>query len=497
MSSQRMSNADAAWLHMDRPTNLMVVNGVLWFDEPLDLDRVREVVRERLVERFPRFRQRVVEPRLGVGVPSWKDDADFDLDLHVHRLALPAPGDDAALQQLIGDLMVVPLDRSKPLWHMYVIEGYGAGSAILTRMHHCIADGIALTRVLLSLTDEQPEPGLVAARDEARGQGRADALVAPVRAGAHIAEAALHEGFELAAHPRAELPGLLGRVAANGQALAKLLLTGPDARTVFKGKLGVARRVSWTARIELDDVKTIGHATGTTVNDVLLAAVSGALHRYMAAHGDDVDEIRAMVPFNLRPLDQPLPRELGNRFGLVYLTLPVGVATPAERLAEVHRRMDGIKHSPEGVLSYAILGVLGSTPVPVEKRLIDVFAPKTTAVMTNVPGPRQPIYFAGSKVAGVLGWVPASGSIGMGVSIFSYDGGVTIGLQVDPRLVPDPGTIIASIGEELAALASGATARRKARGSGRPAPSASRPGRAAAPRSRPRAAEKRQAKAPE
>ena len=168
-----------------------------------------------------------------------------------------------------------------------------------------------------------------------------------------------------------------------------------------------------------------------------------------------------MVPFNLRPLDQPLPRELGNRFGLVYLTLPVGPATAAERLADVHERMDGIKHSPEGLLSYAILGVIGSTPVPVEQRLIDVFTPKTTAVMTNVPGPRQPIYFAGSKVSGILGWVPASGGIGMGVSIFSYDGGVTIGLQVDPRLVPDPETIIAAIGEELAALTPPRPRRRK------------------------------------
>lgn len=453
MSAQRMNNADAAWLHMDRPTNLMVVNALMWFDGPLDVERVRAIVRERLVGQFPRFRQRIADPPLGLGLPSWKDEPAFDLDLHVHRLALPAPGDDATLQELVGDLMVMPLDRSKPLWHMYVIEGYGAGTALLTRMHHCIADGIALTRVLLSLTDEQPDAGLGPPLQTTGGHGRAEALAAPVRTGVHVAEAALHEGFELAAHPRSELPGLLGRVVGDGRALAKLLLTGPDAKSVFRGELGVARRVRWTERIPLDDVKAIGHATHTTVNDVLLAAVSGALHRYLAAHGDEVEEIRAMVPFNLRPLDVPLPRELGNRFGLVYLALPVGPATPAERLADVHRRMDGIKHSPEGAMSYLILGILGSTPVPIEQRLIDVFAPKTTAVMTNVPGPRQPIYFAGSKVAGILGWVPASGSIGVGLSIFSYDGGVRIGLQVDAGLVPDPETIIAAIGEELAALA--------------------------------------------
>jgi diacylglycerol O-acyltransferase / wax synthase len=341
--------------------------------------------------------------------------------------------------------MVAPLDRSKPLWDMYLIEGYGEGTAIVSRMHHCIADGIALTRVLLSLTDEQPDAGVATDERPANGHGSLGAV-------AHFADAALHEGLTVAAHPRSALPGLVDRAITDVRTLGKLLLTGNDAKTVFKGDLGVARRVAWTERIALDEVKAIGHATGTTVNDVLLAAVSGALHRYLAEHGDTATEIRAMVPFNLRPLDQPLPRELGNRFGLVYLTLPVGEAAPAERLADVHQRMDRIKHTPEGLLSYAILGIIGTTPVQVERRLIDVFAPKTTAVMTNVPGPRRPIYFAGTRVGGILGWVPASGSIGMGVCIFSYDGGVTIGLQVDPRLVPDPETIVAAIGEELAAL---------------------------------------------
>ena len=448
MSAHRMSNADAAWLHMDRPTNLMVVNALLWFDEPLDLDRARAVVRERLVERFPRFRQRVAEPRLGIGVPSWEDDPSFDLDLHIHRVALPAPGDKAALQELVAGLMVVPLDRSKPLWDMYVIDDYGEGTAVLTRMHHCIADGIALARVLLSLTDAQPDAGL-APRVPERTGGPLSAMTGPAL---HAAGAALHESVELVAHPRPEMSRLLGRAVADGRALAKLLFTGADAPSALRGRLGVARRVAWTEPVSLADVKAVGHATGTTVNDLLLTAMTGALHRYLDDRDSVVEEIRAMVPFNLRPLDEPLPRDLGNRFGLVYLPLPVGIADPGERLREVHRRMDEIKHSPEGQLSYAILGLIGTTPVPVEQRLIEVFTPKTTAVMTNVPGPCEPVYFAGSRVAGVLGWVPAGGEIGMGVSIFSYAGEVTIGLQVDAGLVPDPETIVDAIGEELAAL---------------------------------------------
>ena len=447
-----MNNADAAWLHMDRPTNLMVVNSVLWFDERVDLARVKKILQARLVDRFPRFSQRIAEPRLGIGVPSWEDDPNFDLDRHVHHIALPAPGDKAALEALVSDLMVTPLDRSKPLWDIYLVDGYDGGMALFSRMHHCIADGIALSRLLLSLTDAEPDAGIAPADGRAVERGLLESIAAPVRAGMHIAEAGLHEGIEILGSPTSELTSLAKSGSAEARTLAKLLLTGSDTKTVFSGELGVARKVTWSERIALQQIKGIGHATGTTVNDVLVASLTGALHGYLKGRKSVVPEIRAMVPFNLRPLDKPLPRELGNRFGLVYLTLPVGIVDPMERLLEVHRRMDAIKHSPEGVLSYGILGVLGLTPPQIEQRLLDVFAKKTTAVMTNVPGPREPLYFAGAKLAGVIGWVPAAGTIGMGMSIFSYNGGVTVGFQVDPGLVSDPETIITAYQRQISQL---------------------------------------------
>ena len=451
MSAQRMSNADAAWLHMDRPTNLMVVNALLWFEEPVDAGRVREILRSRLVEPFPRFRQMVMEPRLGVGVPSWQDDRRFDLDRHVHHLAVPAPGDKRALEALVSDLVVSPLDRSKPLWDMYLIDGFGAGMAMLSRTHHCIADGIALSRVLLSLTDAHPDAGIAPAR-ERTGRGVLGSIAAPVKAGGQVARAGVHEGIEILTHPSAELPALASRGTADAATLAKLLLTGSDAKTVLSAKLSVSRHVTWSERMPLDGIKAIGHATGTTVNDVLTTAMTGALHGYLLGRDSLVDEIRVMVPYNLRAPDDPLPRELGNRFGLVYLTLPVGITDPADRLAEVHRRMDAIKHSREGGLSYAILEAVGLTPHQIEQSLLDVFAQKTTAVLTNVAGPAEPVYFAGSKIAGVVPWVPAAGTIGMGINIFSYNGGVTVGLQVDAGLIPDPDTIIADYEREVDTL---------------------------------------------
>ncbi len=451
MSSHRMNSADAAWLHMDRATNLMVVNSVLWFAEPIAIDRAREILRVRLVERFPKFRQRVVErgPRRA---PHWEDDPHFDLDHHIHHLALPAPGDKGALQALVGDLMSTPLDPNKPLWDTYFVDGYGSGSAMISRIHHCVADGIALTRVLLSLTDADPDAGIAPPTEDGDGQGHLGAVTAPVKLGAKVAGAGLHEGLDILTHPVSELTTLAGRAGLEGRTLAKLLLTPADADTVLRGELGVPRRVTWSDRMPLEGIKRTAHESGTTVNDVLVAAMTGALHRYLKGRDSLVDEIRAMVPVNLRPLDRPLPRELGNRFGLVYLALPVGIADPGERLAEVHRRMEAIKHSPEGILSYAILEAIGVTPRQVEQPLLDVFAQKTSAVLTNVPGPRQPLYFAGSRLLGVVAWVPAAGTIGMGMSIFSYANGVTVGFQVDPGLVPDPETIITDYEREVAAL---------------------------------------------
>jgi diacylglycerol O-acyltransferase len=451
-----MSNADAAWLQMDRPQNLMVINGVLTFDEQVDWARLREVLRDRLVAPFPRFRQRVCDPRLGLGSPQWEDDAAFDLDLHLHRIALPAPGDRAALQAFVGDRMAVPLDRARPLWEFYFVDGYGPGCAVVARMHHAIADGIALARVLFSLTDAVPEPGVADTDFAAEHTGGAlDAVTRPIGAavsfGRGAAGAAWHESLETLAHPghAAEL----ARTAGDDMlTLARVLAARPDTDTVLRGKAGIAERVAWSDPFELDPVRDLAHAHGATVNDVLVAATTGALREYLLEHDSLVDEIHAIVPFNLRPPDEPLPRDLGNRFGLVTLPLPVGTARREDRLRRVMKAMGRIKTSPEGPISYALLGAIGAAPAQVEAALVNVFSGVGSTVLTNVPGPRTTIFLAGSPVRGALVWAPVSGNVAMSVSIFSYAGEVTVGVMTDAGLVPDPEAIVAAFAAELAAL---------------------------------------------
>jgi diacylglycerol O-acyltransferase len=455
--SGRLSRADSAWLHMDRPTNLMVINSVLLFDQPVDWERLRQLTQLRLVDRYPKFHQRVIESRVPLRAASWEDDPDFALEHHMHHRALPAPGDRGALQELVSDLMTMPLDRNRPLWHLYMVDGFGPGAAIISRMHHCIADGIALARVMLSLADSDPDAGV--APDDAplrsaptgllagvagsamRALGGAGAAsLTAVRQGAHIATSPRHAG---------RLAGALGRDAAT---TARLLLTPADAATAIKGDPGVSRRVAWSSPLSLPKIKHTGHAHGATVNDVLLAAVSGALRHYLQDRHSPVAEIQAMVPFNLRPLDRPVPRELGNKFGLVFLPLPVGTTGSYRRLMEVHRRMQVIKNGRDGAVSYGLLSLTGMTPEPIERRIIDAFTAKGTAVMTNVPGPKEPVYLAGAPVRTVLVWAPTSGHIGMSVSIYSYRGEVTVGLMVDAALVPDPDQIVVALERELDAL---------------------------------------------
>jgi diacylglycerol O-acyltransferase / wax synthase len=465
MARHSMPAADAAWLHMDRAANPMVVNALVWLDEPLDWQRTREIFTQRIVERFPRFRQRVAEP---LGRPAFEDCPGFDLDQHMHRLALPAPGDQRALQELVNDLITPPLDRSRPLWHAYLIEGFGEGCALLVRIHHCIADGIALARVMLSLTDEAPDAGIEPTPAPGGNGGRAPlgSLLRPA-AGAlsatrRMAGTAVHEGIESLLHPRHAVH-LAGVAAQDSATLAKLLAAPADADTVLTQPLHGSRRVAWSAPFPLERIKTAGRRAGGTINDVLVAAVTGALRSYLEQHESLPEEVHVMVPFNLRPLDRPVPCELGNDFALILLPLPVGIADAGERLRDVMMRMDAVKHSHEGPISYAILSGIGLTPAQIEHRLIGYFSSKASAVVTNVPGPREAVYLAGTPVRGVLVWAPCSGSIGMTVSIFSYAGEVTVGFMADIGVVPDPQPLVNAFDHELRTLCRGTRRRSVAR----------------------------------
>jgi WS/DGAT/MGAT family acyltransferase len=440
---------------MDRPSNLMMICGVLTFDRRLSLARLRRVIDERFLV-FRRFRQVPAQRATGA---YWVDDAEFDLAHHVVSVRLPERGDDSQLQELVSQLMATPLPRERPMWQFHLINNYRDGAAIVARIHHCYADGIALVRVMLSMTDASAN-GPRAMPFEHRPRSTADEdplsqLLRPLSGVAKTAkklgEMLLQKGVDVLSDP-AQALALTHQGSALTAEIAKLAVMGQDSTTRFKGKPGVEKRVAWAVPISLDEVKTIGRALDASVNDLLLSCVAGALRDYLIERGDVVDSltIRALVPVNLRPLEKAY--RLGNQFGLVFLDLPIGIENPIERLYAVRANMRALKDSYQPMLALGLLAAMGAGPGAMQDALLAALARNATAVMTNVPGPQEPLWLAGAKISGLMFWVPQSGDIGLGVSILSYDGTVRFGVVADRGLCPDPERISARFDDEFEKL---------------------------------------------
>lgn len=440
--AERMSSVDTSWLRMDRPGNPMVIVALLIIEGPLDCDAFEAVIAERFLS-IPRFRQRV-ETR--AGEHWWADDPHFEASRHIKRVRLPGKADETELQRYVAQLASEPLDKGRPLWRLHIVEDYAGGAAIVIRIHHAIADGMALIGLTLSLTDG--------------GDWRAARILAnpePPRARVSIPGVSLlwrgigaatelwKEAAELAAEP-AKTARLGAGVAGE---LAYLLLMREDSRTRFKGKASGNKRVAWTQPIPLAEVTPVSKALRCTINDVLLSSVAGAFRRYLQEKGDATEgvEIRALVPVDMRKRREA--GQLGNRFGIVGVELPVGIEDPAQRVEEVHRRMHALKHSLEPPVTLGLFAVLGHAPQAVQDRLANLITSRATAVMTNVPGPKSPLFLGGAKISQIMFWAPQSGDIGMGVSILSYNGMVQFGLVTDAAMTPDPEAIVAHFRPEF------------------------------------------------
>jgi diacylglycerol O-acyltransferase / wax synthase len=443
MSRRPIDPVDTIWLNMDRPNNLMVIESLIMLEGPMDWDRFLAVVQRRMVDRYPVFSQRPVWPRLHLGMPHWEDDPGFALERHVRRATLPEPGDDAALQDYVNRFISVPLERDRPLWEIHLIDGYGAGSAVYARLHHALADGIALTQVLLSLTDESPDgdlEGPVGAVSGNRGL---------LGAALHLADmtgSALHDLPHLLSPERLVDAFTLGEQTTG---IAAKLLLARNPGSPLSGTPAAEKRAIWSPPIPLADIKAVGHQTGTTVNDVLVSALAGAVSTYLRRHHGDPVDIPTMVPVNVRPLDEPLPPELGNRFALVLFSLPSGLPTAFARLAETKRRMDAIKRSPEAILTFGMIRAIGRTGPEIERFLVNFFANKATGVTTNVPGPTTSRYASGTRISGLLGWAPESGDQTLGTCIFTYDGQVRVGFKVDAWHIPHPEQLLEAFQAEI------------------------------------------------
>lgn len=454
--STEMSNVDLAWLRMERPTNPMMIVGVLTFATRLTLAAVRDNLAAHLMQ-FERLQQRPVD---GVMGGRWERDAQFDLDAHVRALKLTNRAGQDDLEAAVSRLASKPLNPNRPMWQFHVVERYRKGSALIVRIHHCYADGMALVRLLLSLTDEQvaQQQPLPAAGNnslvEVATAWLGNVLKPTMAMTGGVVQGALDlfaSAVHTAAHPQ-QVTQLARQGMATGSEVARIALLSDDPPTPLKGQLSTHKHMAWGAPLPLTEIKTISRALDCTVNDALLATIAGALGSYLRSRGFNTDKVtlRAMVPVNLRPADSPV--ELGNYFGLVFVELPIGMRNPLARIYALHERMEALKQSPQAMVAYWMLSGMGVLPRMVEDYTLEVLTAKASAVISNVIGPQQPLYMAGARIEQMFFWVPQAGSIGVGISALTYNGYVHFGVMADRKLIAEPTLVVDKFNEEFEKL---------------------------------------------
>lgn len=448
-----LSGPDNSWLRMGDRTNLMTITGMLYFDDPVSYGAVREQLRERLLP-FKRFRQRVIHEDTPFRRPTWEVDEQFDIDCHLHHVALPEPQDKATFQSFVGDLMSQPVDHDKPLWQGYLVEGAGDGNALVMRIHHALGDGFAMMYVLLGLADDPseidlPVGGVPSPPDHATGESPSEAAAST--GGSH---SGMDDGPSVLG-TLSEAPSMLVRGARAAKVGIQSMTLPEEPDNALHGDLGLKKRAAWTEPIDVDRAKAVGREFDGTINDVLLATTTGALRRYLEEHDGHVDpdaEHRTAIPVNLKPLDQR-NEQLGNAFGLGFLQLPVGIDSVQGRIDAIGERTGALRQGTQAWLMLTLLKTVGNLPMPFQDAALWRFRNRASSVITNVPGPRQAFHFAGTEVSDMMFWVPTSQGIGMGISIYSYDGHVRVGIAADAGLVDDPTELTEAFVDEFEAIA--------------------------------------------
>ena len=448
---ERLGSLDMTWLQIERETNLMQVVGVLVLETQLDRLRLEELLKTRLL-RMERFSQHVLRDSAGA---IW-ESGQVDMDAHIVEHPLPAGDEQAALEALVSDLAARPLDPDRPLWQLHLVRQYKQGSALIVRIHHCIADSIALFSVLRSLTDDSPTTEPPPPPDATEQVGNIfEQLCAPLTRSmidSITASGAFWARYlSLMLNPQ-QVFDYARASAALTLEIGKLTGLQDDSQTFLKGRPSGTKRVSWSRPLPESTVQAVAEATRTTADAVLLAGLSGALHDYLQERGASTEgvELRTLMPVNLRDADAD--DALGNRSGLMLIELPVGLSTPRERLAETHRRVDIFTKAYDTQRALGVFSLIGQTRKAVQEETLRLLAAKTSAVLCHVQGSRQARYLAGAKIVEEIFWSPASGDLGLALSIMAYDGHYQLGLLADTAMVSDPSAITGRIATQLATL---------------------------------------------
>ncbi|MHB8510549.1 MAG: WS/DGAT/MGAT family O-acyltransferase [Actinomycetota bacterium] len=458
MSVERLTALDAQFLWIEKPEVHMHVAGVSILDPStrpdgtLTLEHLERIVRDR-IHLVPRFRQKVQMVPFGAGRPVWVDDPHFDLSFHLRRAALPKPGGERELADFVQRVHSRPLDRSKPLWEMYFIEGLEDGHvAVLTKSHHALIDGMSGMDIATILLDFAPEPRIVESKafEPAEPPSHADLLVQAVTDSiSHPLRAAIEGVGSVLQAPRTAL----GAMQLTLEGFAQMFARGQAPKSPFNVKVGPNRRFAM-AEVPVSDAKLIKNALGGTVNDVVLAAVAGAIDRLFRARGMDTRELklRTMVPVSTRSEDQRM--KLGNRVTTLFVDLPIGVDDPVDRLRAITAATKDVKQSHQAVAAEMLMNLGQWAPPTIHGMAARALARQRfiNLVVSNVPGPQVPLYLSGARMLVTYPVMPLGETVALSVALTSLSGVMGFGFTGDWDALPDiemlPAGLIASV-EEL------------------------------------------------
>jgi WS/DGAT/MGAT family acyltransferase len=461
----RLNPLDVSFLYMEESTTPMHVGGVAVFEAPAEPDgagegvdhaRLVQLISERIAF-VPRYRQRLRWVPGHLANPVWVDDESFDVTYHVRRSALPRPGSDAQLRELVGRLMSRQLDRARPLWEVYLVEGLSGGRfAIVTKTHHAMVDGISAVDIGQVILDATPEPRESPsdtwrpAREPSWFELLAGAVGDTVRRPTAVVDT-VRSGFTDLTATAGRVLGTAGGVLAMARTAAR-----PAPGSPLNAPIGEQRRFA-TAETELDDYKRIRKAHGGTVNDVVLAVVSGALRGWLQTRGHSVKPgtlVRALVPVSVRTTDQA--GALGNRVSSYLVDLPVGEANAVMRLHQVSYAMRAHKETGQAVGADALIGLAGFSPPTLHSlgaRVASGLSRRMfNVVVTNVPGPQFPLYAAGARLLAPYPVVPLAKGQAVSIGLTSYNGGVFYGLNADRDAMTDVDVLTDGIVDALREL---------------------------------------------
>jgi WS/DGAT/MGAT family acyltransferase len=462
MANDRLTGLDASFLHLEDDSAHMHVGAVMIFEgAPPEHEDVVEGIRSRL-HLVPRYRQRLAFVPLGQGRPRWVDDPHFNLNYHVRHTALPEPGTEDQLKRLAGRVFSQRLDRDKPLWEMWVVEGLDGGDrfAVLSKTHHALVDGVSGIDIMSILFDTKPQPDAPPPAEEKRW------LPAPTPSRAQLLAEALFERAtvpaEIARGARALVRGprrIAGAALGSAAGVGSMVRAGlsPAPKTPYNERIGPHRRFTWV-RMQLADVKAIKNSLGGTVNDVMLATVAGALGRHLRRRGVDVRglELKAMVPVSVR--SEEARGALGNQVAAMMAPLPVGLEDPVERMERISDSMAHLKSGGQAVGAQVLTELTGFAPPNIMSQAARVVARQRmfNLVVTNVPGPQFALYMMGRKLEGLFPMVPLAPNQALGIAIMSYDGTINFGLVGDFDLMADLEDLADDLHASLAELAKAA-----------------------------------------